>query len=203
MAKRRVRWLLTGSRRGRDRGGGRSRGDRYGGGNRGQQQGNHRRHHRYRREHRSRRTSTDYDSFTVQPPDLPGLYGFPTGAKLKPRARYGMQPHEEPQDLDVPPETQREVLERRPHDLGGRQVLVRPGAEDQGRPGHLDAAHVSQEHDHERPVHGRLPPDESGLDWRTSCPRTPATSWTRTPFPANSILANTRYGSHDRHRPTS
>ena len=88
----------------------------------------------------------DYDSFTVDLNMYQGLYGFPNGAKLAPVLSTGCTHSKNLKTWTCGLRQEREVLGRQPDDVGRREVVVRPRAEDQGRPGHLDAAERPCEH---------------------------------------------------------
>ena len=106
----------------------------------------------------------DYDSFTVDLLMYQGLYGFPDGAKLKPVLATGCSHSKNLKTWTCQLRHNVKFSRRCRDDVGRREVLVRPGAGDQGRPGHLDAAERPPEHVDAEPVHRHLPPEVAVLD---------------------------------------
>src|SRR5579862_7204638 len=134
-----------------------------------------------------------------RPQHLPGAVRLPARRDAPAGARDRLHPLDEPEDVDVQPAPQRQVLERRPDDVCRRQVLVRPGAEDQGRPGHLHPALVPQEHVGQRAVHGRLPLDGAGLRLALHPLDERRLRRRQEHVPEQQDPGEHRYGPHDRH----
>ena len=97
----------------------------------------------------------DYGSFTLDLLIFQGLYGFPNGAKLEPVLATGCAPRATMKTWSCTLRKNVKFADGTAFDLGRREVVVRPRAQDQGRPGHLRAALEPEEHDDERPVRGR------------------------------------------------
>ena len=94
----------------------------------------------------------DYDSFTVDLLMFQGLYGFPHGAKLAPVLATGCSHSKDLKTWTCQLRHGVKFANGDSDDVGRREVLVRPRAEDQGRPGHLHPALVPEEHVDERAV---------------------------------------------------
>ena len=89
----------------------------------------------------------DYGTFTLDLLIFQGLYGYPHGSKLEPVLATRLRAEGEHDHLVLHAAAERQVHRRHADDLGRREVVVRPGDQDQGRPGHLRAALQPEEHD--------------------------------------------------------